>query len=153
MGRDGESVRNWKWDEYKWWQSLKASGLNFWWMDRCDVGGESTENEIHKVTPPHTLGTRFESRGCWDIMSSGGVVWVELLSGMKACPPQSMAEPRLLRHYNTWHKRTADFIISWSCPQRLFCASRAGFNVPEGDEELREPWEKIEKRADSVGAW
>lgn len=94
--------------------------------------------------------TWFKSRRHWDIMSPGGSLSGAIRWDERLVPPSK--KPHLLRYFNTWHKGPADFTISWSCPQRLFCVKRSAYNVLAGLKELREPWEKIENHADSVEA-
>lgn len=142
-----ESGSNWKCYEYKWWWSSEASGLNFWWMDQTK-NGEGVESIQNESNPTWNLIQKQTS------LRYKGVVWVQPLGVSKGWYPlkNRWPYPHLLHHFNTWHKGTVDFIISWSCLQRLFCVKRSAYNVPAGLKELREPWEKIENHADSVEA-
>lgn len=85
------------------------------------------------------------------VVGWGGLSWA-IRWDERLVPSKSMDVPRLLRHYNTWHKRTADFIISWSCPQRLFCVKGVVIMYWRETRSWENLGVKIENCADSAGA-
>lgn len=130
-----ESGRNWKCDEYKWRQSLKASGLNFWWTDQHNRGWKYSDWKSQS----NPREAWFKSRWLWNIMSSGrlslswAIRWDERFGPLK-----SMDVPRLLRRCATWHKETADFNISWS--------SLKGYSVWKRVDVMYWSWENLGRK-------
>lgn len=70
MGRHEERGRNWKCNEYKWRQSLKASLQNLWWTARRNKGWKYSKWKSQS----NPREAWFESRGLWDITAPGGIV-------------------------------------------------------------------------------
>ena len=114
------------------------------------IGDESIQDENHKVTHSWRLMRKQRALGYYGV-GWGGLSWA-IRWDERLVPSKSMDVPRLLRHYNTWHKRTADFIISWSCPQRLFCVKGVVIMYWRETRSWENLGVKIENCADSIGA-